>query len=162
MAARKSRSKHDPKCGRKNKSQKQAGTAVLYSKSSLEIWELGENKGKNKNRLKNVFSLLFKSRSIMGCILAIPEHFQHDRKEGTSSVKVAAGNFHIRSAFLGCYSNLAREREAKPGAGTVLFITVVPSWTVQCRLRKKHSQSQHNISLQPHFFICGLLGTKHN
>lgn len=66
----------------------------------------------------------------MGCILPISEHFQHDRKEGTSSVKVAAGNFHIRSAFLGCYSNLAREREAEPGAGTAPVITastVVPS-----------------------------------
>lgn len=87
----------------------------------------------------------------MGCILPISEHFQHDRKEGTSSVKVAAGNFHIRSVFLGCYSNLAREMEAEPGAGTVLLITVVPSWTVQCRLRKKHSQSQHNISSSPTF-----------
>lgn len=66
----------------------------------------------------------------MGCILPISEHFQHDRKEGTSSVKVAAGNFHIRSAFLGCYLNLARGREAKPGAGTAPVITAsagVPS-----------------------------------
>lgn len=154
-----------PNVRRRKKSQKQAGTAVLYSKSSLEIWELGENKGKNKTSLNNAFFLLFKSRSIMGCILPISEHFQHDRKKGTSSVKVAAGNFHIRSAFLGCYSNLAREMEAEPGAGTVLFITVsavVPSWTVQCRLRKKHSQCQHSIILQPYFFIRGLLGTKHN
>lgn len=29
-------------------------------------------------------------------------------------------------------------------------------------LRKKHSQSQHNQSLQPHFSICGLSGTTHN
>lgn len=45
-----------------------------------------------------------------GLYLAIRlEHFQHDREEGTSSVKVAAGSFHIRSTFLGCYSNRARE-----------------------------------------------------
>lgn len=36
------------------------------------------------------------------------EHFLHDRKEGTSSVKAAAGNFHIRPTFLGCYSSLSK------------------------------------------------------
>lgn len=47
-----------------------------------------------------------------------------------------SGNFHIRTTLLGRYSNLAREIEQEPEAGTVPRSTVsaaVPSGTVQLK-----------------------------
>lgn len=90
---------------------KWAGTTLQYSEFSLDICLSSVRaQGEIENRLNNAFFLPFKSRHIMGCIFAIgPERFQHDRKEGTSTVKVAAGNFHIRAALLGCYSDPAKE-----------------------------------------------------